>query len=194
MRPTRSIATALLVASVAVAGCSRSQPDQRDTTANQPPAVTAPSTRTPATGAPAVTAPPATKAPSRTESVVLADGRHPVFLKTVDPGRRTITFDLIQLYFGDEAKREQLKDEDTQYPAPNGHYIRNVNPRLRTLPVRADATITVITLAWQGPNYSDRNVSVSLTKLATYMPTRGVPFWITVRHGQVVKIAEQFIP
>jgi hypothetical protein len=34
---------------------------------------------------------------------------------------------------------------------------------------------------------------VTLTKLATYMPT-GLPFSITVRHGQVVKLAEMFVP
>lgn len=32
-----------------------------------------------------------------------------------------------------------------------------------------------------------------MSKLATYMPT-GLPFSIIVRHGQVVKIAEIFVP
>jgi hypothetical protein len=155
MRPVRSIATAPLVVSVAVAGCARSQPNQRDTAANQPPAVTAPATSppavtAPATSPPAVTAPPATqappKAPGRSEPVVLADGRHPIYLKTVDPSRRTITFDLIQMYWGDEATREAAKDHQ-ESPPPNDYYIRNVNPRLRTLPVRADVTVTVNTLA-----------------------------------------------
>lgn len=41
MRPIRTIATALLVASVAVAGCSRSQPDQSASPTSGPPAVTA---------------------------------------------------------------------------------------------------------------------------------------------------------
>lgn len=49
MRPIRSIASALLVASVAVAGCARSQPDQSAVPASVPPTVTAP----PATNAPA---------------------------------------------------------------------------------------------------------------------------------------------
>jgi hypothetical protein len=127
--------------------------------------------------------------------VVLADGRHAAFLTTVNASRRTITFDVIQLYFGDEAVREAIKDGHRQYPAPNGVYIRNVNPRLRTLAVRADATITVVTLAWEGSNYSDDNVPVSLDKLATLKARAGdVPFWLTVRHDQVLKIAEQFVP
>jgi hypothetical protein len=121
---------------------------------------------------------------------VLIDGRHPVFLKTVDPAERLITFDLIQLYFGEEAKREELKDHDTQYPAPNEVYLRNVNPRLRTLPVQAGATITVL-----DSDLAEVKEPVSLARLAAVMSRQSsMPFWITVRHGQVVGIAEQYIP
>lgn len=45
------------------------------------------------TGAPGPTAAPATSEPA-----VLEAGRHPVYLKTVDPDRRTVTFDLIQFF------------------------------------------------------------------------------------------------
>ena len=44
MRPIRTIATALLVASLATAGCGTSQPDQPTTPPSQPPVVTAPPT------------------------------------------------------------------------------------------------------------------------------------------------------
>jgi hypothetical protein len=190
MRPIRTIATALLAASLALTGCARSQPND---------AATDPS------GPPAVTAPPATNAftPDSTNRspVVLVDGRHTVYLKTVDPNRRTIRFDLIQFYGGDEALREAAKDHPEASPdevrqwVPNDFYIRNVNPKLRTLPVPADAAITVITLAWgEGPADSQRIVPVSLAKLAAYMPAGERPFSITVRHGQVVKLAEMFVP
>ena len=191
MRPIRTIATALLVASLAMAGCGRSQPTDG---AADP------------SGPPAATAPPVTKAPApgdwtNSPPVVLADGRHTVYLKTVDPNRRTIRFDLIQFYGGDDAIREAAKDHpdtpanDPWYYAPNGYYIRNVNPKLRTLPVPSDAPITVITLAWgKGHNSREEHIPVTLTKLATYVPSGEVPFSITVRHGQVVKIAEIFVP
>jgi hypothetical protein len=183
MRPIRTIATALLIAGLAVAGCARSQPDQSASSPSQEPAVTAP--RTPTAPAPA----PADTTPTP-QPVVLADGHHPVIIKTVDPNRRTIRFDLIQLYFGEEARREELKDHDTQYPAPNDIYLRNLNPRLRTLPVRAGATITVL-----DNNYAPVKSPVPLATLAAVLPRQGtMPFWITVRHGQVVKITEQFIP
>jgi hypothetical protein len=179
MRPIRTIATALLIAGLAVAGCARSQPDQSASPPSQQPAVTAP----PAAPGPADTTP--TRQP-----VVLADGRHPVIIKTVDPAGGSITFDLIQLYFGEEARREELKDHDTQYPAPNDVYTRNVNPRLRTLPVPAGATITVL-----DNNLAPVKAPVSLATLAAVLPRQGtMPFWITVHHGQVVKIAEQYIP
>jgi hypothetical protein len=177
MRPIRAITTALLVASLAVAGCARSQPDHGATQASGPPAAKT----TPAT-------------PSTREPVVLADGRHTVYLKTVDPNRRTITFDLIQFLGIEEAKRDAGPDRDWRDLAPNGNYIRNVNPKLRTLPVRTDATITVITLAWEGRHYSDDQVPVSLAKLANYMPVGKRPFSITVRHDQVVSLAEIFVP
>jgi hypothetical protein len=62
MRPTRTIATALLLASVALTGCRASQADQAATPGNAPPATTAaPTTRTPASRTP-------TTAPSPTAS------------------------------------------------------------------------------------------------------------------------------
>jgi hypothetical protein len=180
MRPIRAIATALLVTSVAVAGCARSQPDQ--------------------SASPAATAPPATSAPApaggttNSEPVVLVDGRHPVIIKTVDPDRRRITFDLIQFYWGDDATREAAKDHQ-ESPPPNDYYIRNANPRLRALPVRSDATITCNTLTAGYTGSATKDVRVSLGRLAIVLPRGGAgPFWITVRHDQVVKIAEQYVP
>ncbi len=185
MRPIRAIACALLVASVAVTGCARSQPDQN---------------ASPTSGPPAATAPPATKAPvptggtTNSEPVVLVNGRHPVIIKTVDPDRRTITFDLIQFYQGDDATREAAKDHQ-ESPPPNDYYIRNTNSKLRTLPVRSDATITCNTLTAGYTGSATKDVRVPLDRLAIVLPRGGAgPFWITVRHDQVMKIAEQYVP
>jgi hypothetical protein len=183
MRPIRTIATALLIASLAVAGCGRSQPDEPAAPADQPPAVTV---------APAPTAPP-TGGPTG-QPVVLPDGRHPIFVSSVDPNRRMISVDLIQFYWGDDATREAAKDHK-ESPPPNDYYIRNINPRLRTLPVRADATITCNTLTAGYTGSVTKDVPVQLYRLAIVLPpTYSPPFWITVRHGQVVRIAEQYVP
>jgi hypothetical protein len=147
-------------------------------------------------GAPATTAAPAPTAatPTTSEPVVLADGRHPVYLKTVDPGQQTITFDLIQFFTGEAATKEAASDGE-ESPPPNDYYIRNVNPRLRTLPVRSDAPITVNVLAAQSTGSSTKDVSVTLDELASYFPNSGTaPFWITVEQGQVTKVAQQFLP
>ena len=147
-------------------------------------------------GTPATTAAPAPTAatPTTREPVVLADGRHPVYLKTVDPDRPTITFDLIQFFTGEAATKAAAED-GAESPPPNDYYIRNVNSRLRTLPVRSDAPITVNVLGAQSSGSSTKDVSVTLDELAGYFPNSGTaPFWITVEQGQVTKIAQQFLP
>ena len=142
------------------------------------------------TAAPAPTA----AAPTTTEPAVLADGRHPVYLKTVDAGGQTITFDLIQFFTGDAAARAAAEDGQ-ESPPPNDYYIRNVNPRLRTLPVQAGAPITVNVLAAQETGSSTKDVPVTLDKLAGYFPNSGTPpFWITVAQGQVTEMAQQYLP
>jgi hypothetical protein len=60
MRPIRTLATALLVASLAVAGCGRDQPDQPTTPPDQPPVVTT----APTPKAPAPAPAPTPKAPA----------------------------------------------------------------------------------------------------------------------------------
>jgi hypothetical protein len=145
---------------------------------------------TPATTIPATTAGAATTS----EPVVLADGRHPVYIKTVDPDQQTITFDLIQFFTGDAATKAAAEDGE-ESPPPNDYYIRNVNSRLRTLPVRSDAPITVNVLAAGSTGSATKDVSVTLAELATYFPNSGTaPFWLTVDQGQVTKAAQQFLP
>jgi hypothetical protein len=109
-------------------------------------------------------------------------------LKSIDPGRGTVTFDLIQFFQGDQATIEAAKDHQ-ESPPPNDSYSRNVNPKLRTLPVRADAAITANQLAG-----SNQNTPVSLSRLATLTRAGSGVFWLTVRGDQVVQIGEQWSP
>jgi hypothetical protein len=55
-------------------------------------------------------------APATSEPVVLEGGRHPVSLKTVDPERRTITFDLVQFFTGDAAAKAAAEDGEESPP------------------------------------------------------------------------------
>jgi hypothetical protein len=74
-------------------------------------------------------------------------------------------------------------------PPPNDSYSRNLNPKLRTLPVRAGTTITANQLAG-----SNQDIPVSLARLATLTRAGGGMFWITVRGDQVVQISQQWLP
>ena len=167
----------ILVAAAVVGACGGSEPSDG------------------AGGAATTTAAPASTAATATsEPATLADGRHPVYLKTVDSDQRTITFDLIQFFLGEAATKAAAEDGE-ESPPPNDYYIRNVNPRLRTLPVAADAPITVNVLAAQSTGSSTKDVSVTLAELASYFPNQGTaPFWITVEQGQATRIAQQFLP
>jgi hypothetical protein len=185
MRPVRIITAFAFAAAVAVTGCTAHSAADRGAAAPAAPVATAPTvpffspvTKTPATDSDATTSQP----------VMLADGRHPVYLKTVAPYQQRITFDLVQWYGGADAAREAAKDN---LEADNDSYIRNTNSRLRTLPVLAAATITVNQLTG-----SNQAVPVSLAKLSTWFPRTGPGpmFWITVRDGHVSQISEQWVP
>jgi pyruvate/2-oxoglutarate dehydrogenase complex dihydrolipoamide acyltransferase (E2) component len=191
MRPVRIITAFAFAAAVAVTGCTAHSAARHHAAAPAAPVAAAPTAPpvSPAAKAPATDADATTSQP-----VVLGDGRHPVIIKTVDADRRRITFDVIQFYWGDDAIKEAAKDHQ-ESPPPNDYYIRNANPRLRTLPVRSDATITCNTLTAGYTGSATKDVRVPLDRLAIVLPRGGAgPFWITVRHDQVVKIAEQYVP
>ena len=181
MRPARIIAAVTLTAAVIATGSYLALSNSSD--------------RTAAPAAPVAAVPPAspaTKAPTgaggatSSEPVVLADGRHPVLLKTIDAGRGTVTFDLVQVFRDEEAAREAAKDH---LEADNDFYTRNVNPRLRTLPVGAGASVTANQLAG-----SNQDIPVTLAKLSSLTRAGSGVFWITVRGGQIVQVAEQWSP
>ena len=184
MRPARIIAAATLAA---VAIATGSYVAVHSTTSQRAAAPAAPVTAAPP-ASPVAKAPTGASGATSNEPAVLADGRHPVLLKAIDAGRGTVTFDLVQWYFGEDAAREAAKDHQ-ESPPPNDYYVRNVNPKLRTLPVRADATITANQVAG-----SNQDVPVTLDKLATLTQEYSPVFWITVRHDQVLKISEQWVP
>src|SRR5215212_4853588 len=176
MRPARIIAAVTLTAAVIATGSYLALSSSSDRAA-----------------APVASVPPVSlKAPSgaggatTSEPVVLADGRHPVLLKAIDAGRGTVTFDLVQVFRDEEATREAAKDH---LEADNDSYTRNVNPRLRTLAVGAGASVTANQLAG-----SNQDIPVTLAKLSSLTRAGSGVFWITVRGGQIVQVAEQWSP
>ena len=140
-----------------------------------------------------VGAAPARRNPATPDSS-LADGRHPARITAVDADGEQVTIDVVQFFFGDAATEAARADGSTDLPPPNDHWIRNINPELRTLPVTADAAVTVNGLSWLETGSATSNSTISLSKLASYGDVRGSLFWVTTRDGAVTGIAEQFIP
>jgi hypothetical protein len=132
---------------------------------------------------------------------VIEDGRHPVFLVALDVAARSVTFDVIQFLTGDAAKAAYEEDvpEDPDVGPPNDYWIRNVSPRLRTLPLASDVTVTVVRLG--EPSGADA-VPWTLDELPDHLASQSGaddrlgwnPYWLTVEDGVVVAIDEQYLP
>ncbi|HJU02395.1 MAG TPA: hypothetical protein VJ966_14465 [Actinomycetes bacterium] len=148
-----------------------------------------------ATSAPQTTAAPATTGVTtgqQSEPAQLADGRHPVILKQVSTGGRRVTFDLIQWFVGDAAAKAAAEDGQ-ESPPPNDYYTRNVNPRLRTLPVTGGDRITLTRqTTGQGGGNAAGPVPADLATVAA--SGIGHIFWATVRGGQIQALEEQYVP
>jgi hypothetical protein len=137
--PLVAIALVIAVAGggVAIALASRSTPSAGE----QPAGVAAPGATTPAptTGfdqqpSPPTSGPTATTAPKPP----LADGSYDAFVRSVDPDRRTIVVDVVQVFEGDAADKAAIEDGKQ---GGFGLYIRNKNPLLRTLRVSSAVRI-----------------------------------------------------
>jgi hypothetical protein len=112
--------------------------------------------------------------------------------KQVSVGGRTVTFDLIQWFEGDAAAKAAAEDGQ-ESPPPNDYYTRNVNPRLRTLPVTSGARITLTRqTAGQGGGNAAEPVPADLATVAA--SGVGHTFWATVQGGQIQALEEQYVP
>ena len=124
----------------------------------------------------------------------LADGRHAVRITGVAPAARRVTVDVVQIFFGDAAARAAAQDGAAEVPPPNDVWIRDTSPQLRTLAVTPEAAITVNVHGATGSGSSTRDVPRTLPQLAATANLRDGVFWVTVADGQVVRIAEQYLP
>jgi hypothetical protein len=125
------------------------------------------------------------------EAAQLGNGRHPVLLRRVDVAGRTVTVDLIQWFTGAAAIKAAAED-GKESPPPNDYYIRNVNPRLRTLPLATDARLTLTRQTLGQGGDATAGVEVDLARLAT--SGRRHLFWATVQGGRILRLEEQYLP
>jgi len=146
MRPVRIIIAVAFAAAVAVTGCAA------HSTAADPSAVpAAPVAAAPASPAPALPTPapkpgvvakqptPAPKPP------VLADGRHDAYVRQVNTRGDYLVVDLVQVFEGQAAIYAAIADGMSRDEAQVLYvYVRNQNPRLRTLPLAGDLRVDLL--------------------------------------------------
>jgi len=107
-------------------------------------------------------------------------------------------FDYIQWYTGKAANREFLKDckcRNVMDAAPDGYWIRNVNPKIRTFKISKNAQFVLQTrnkyeIKW--------NEKVTRKQFITFLKQRNkdqqTPFHLVIKNGVVTKITEQYLP
>jgi hypothetical protein len=123
----------------------------------------------------------------RTEQVdsapSLPNGTHPVYLAGADASAGTVTVEVVQFFEGQAAV--DAAAEDSKGAADFGdadYYVRNANPRLRTVPVSPNAIITL----WPREDADAREVD--LAQLEGFKPTRQWFFWMELKGGKLVDL------
>jgi hypothetical protein len=136
--------------------------------------------------------PSAPSAPNATSSPapVLADGTYPAYIDKVDVDGATITIDVIQVFANGEAAINAAVDDGmSQSEAKYLYvYIRNQNPRLRTLRVARDVTMHFADGCDASPV-----LDKSLTELANRTATFNDMWYydIVVANGKIHEITQR---
>jgi hypothetical protein len=150
-----------------------------------PPTVAAePSAAEPAAKpAPESSAAPAAAAPA------LEDGDHDAYIAKVDSANDRIVVDVVQVFHDGAAVRAAIADgksaSDARYLTT---WVRNENPRLRTLPLAGDLRVKLRDACGE----PDPGREALLTKLAANASLDGTYYYtLTVRNGAVDRIQER---
>jgi hypothetical protein len=150
---------------------------QASTPSPGPQAATGPAQNSTA-GAPAATTP---KPP------VLDDGHHDAYITKL--GRDTIVVDVVQVFEDDAAVEAAVQDGEARETARfRTTYVRNQNPRLRTLPLADDLKIELRDVCGDPGQDED----ALLAKLAANARLGGTYYYrLTVEDGAVERIEER---
>jgi len=146
MRPARIITAVVFAAAVAVTGCAA-----HSTTADPSAVPAAPVAAAPASPAPKVATPapkqpsPVAKQPAPVPKPVLADGRYESYIRQVNTRGDYLVVDLVQVFEGQAAIDAAIADGMSRDQAQVMYtYVRNQNPRLRTLPLASDLRVDLL--------------------------------------------------
>jgi hypothetical protein len=186
MRPAPIIAAVVFAAAVAVTGCTAHATADHPAAAPETPAAAPPVTPAPTPPTPAATPPVlAPKQPTPApQPPVLTDGRYDAYLRQVNTRGDYLVVDLVQVFHDQAAVDAAIADGKpggtAQYLST---YVRNHNPRLRTLPLAGDLRVDLL-------GGCEEPVSHTLSKLAADARTGGYYFTLTVSGGAVHRIQE----
>ena len=142
---------------------------------------------------------PTTTLPTPTPSAVnvlptdLADGRHHAYLVTIDRVRLRLTVDVAQFLTGEEAEKAAREDGKEAFD----YYVRNQNPRLRTLTYSAGMKVVVNTLTASETGSSSKDKAITHDKLESFFTNgkaKGRLFWFELKGGRIVRLHEQYLP
>jgi hypothetical protein len=133
----------------------------------------------------------ATASPNASATAAVTPGRVFAFLKTVDVGARSVTYDQAEFLTGAAAAKAQ---KDAKVEDPLDFYIRNVNPRLRTATIAPDVVVLGSIVLSKQVNPMSATLEQLAALVASEKPS-STGFWLSIdAKGQVKKIEEQYVP
>jgi hypothetical protein len=196
-----AIVAALLVAGVG--GYLLARGGGTEAAGSVSPSTTRPPTRTrsPTASTAGSVTPSVSPSASPEPADALSDGRYFVYAKTVEQneGASSLTFDLA-LFLTDDAANAAAAAHGDEVPPPNGYYIVNDNPKLRTVPIDPDVAVkyfpsTGPACCTHQPGTLDGfAAAVNGTAMTHYPPMKYTPWWITLKDGAIVTITQQYLP
>ena len=191
MRPARIITAVTLATAAIVTGSYLAVSTARPSAAAPTAPVTAPplqATRPVDLPKPPTPTPPVLRVPA--PRPVLADGRYDSYLRTLDSRRNRLVVDLVQVLDGQAARDAAIADgmarDKAQYL---GVYVRNQNPRLRTLPLARDLRLDLRGGDCEAPvNHQLAKLAADARAMSGSIHT--YYFTLTVRAGAVHQVQE----
>jgi hypothetical protein len=194
MRPVRTIIAVVFAAAVAVTGCSAHSIADQPSAAPAPPVTVPPHQPTPKAPTPPPAADPRPVPPRDDPAPVLADGRYDSYIRRVqvpiDYGASQLVVDLVQVFDGQAARDAAIADgmarDKAQYL---GVYVRNQNPRLRTLPLASDVRLDLRGGDCEAPS-NHQLAKLMADARAMSGSIRTYYFTLTVRAGAVQQVQE----